>query len=134
MMDLETYISRYRGETRLQRLLHIGKTASDSALVTQAYELAEMQMKDDGNVLRYKEVFGDGKLWFKNFYYEFIINARKGEWVWKRDKILRASFHLYSSVSGLFWLLMSPLEIFIVVIRINNLTITHESFDIRLTG
>lgn len=61
MMDLETYISRYRGETRLQRLLHIGKTASDSALVTQAYELAEMQMKDDGNVLRYKEVFGDGK-------------------------------------------------------------------------
>lgn len=60
MMDLETYISRYRGETRLQRLLHIGKTASDSALVTQAYELAEMQMKEDGNVLRYKEVFGDG--------------------------------------------------------------------------
>ena len=59
-MDLEAYISRYRGETRLQRLLHIGKTAQDPALVTLAYELAEMQMKEDGNVFRYKEVFGDG--------------------------------------------------------------------------
>lgn len=58
-MDLEAYISRYRGETRLQRLLHIGKTATDAALITQAYELAEAQMKEDGNVLRYKEVFGD---------------------------------------------------------------------------
>jgi hypothetical protein len=60
-MDLEAYISRYRGETRLQRLLHIGKVATDASLVTQAYELAETQMKEDGNVLRYKEVFGDGK-------------------------------------------------------------------------
>lgn len=58
-MDLEAYISRYKSETRLQRLLHIGKTASDASLVTQAYELAETQMKEDGNVLRYKEVFGD---------------------------------------------------------------------------
>ena len=60
-MDLEAYIGRYRGETRLQRLLHIGKTATDPTLVTQAYELAEAQMKEHGNVLRYKEVFGDGK-------------------------------------------------------------------------
>jgi hypothetical protein len=60
-MDLEAYISRYRGETRLQRLLHIGKVSTDASLVTQAYELAETQMKEDGNVLRYKEVFGDGK-------------------------------------------------------------------------
>jgi hypothetical protein len=59
-MDLEAYIGRYRGETRLQRLLHIGKVATDPSLVTLAYELAEMQMKEDGNALRYKEVFGDG--------------------------------------------------------------------------
>lgn len=58
-MDLEAYIGRYRGETRLQRLLHIGKTASEASTVTHAYELAEAQMKEDGNVLRYKEVFGD---------------------------------------------------------------------------
>ena len=51
-MDLEAYISRYRGETRLQRLLHIGKTVLDPSMVTQAYELAEAQMKEDGNVLR----------------------------------------------------------------------------------
>lgn len=62
-MDLEAYIGRYRGETRLQRLLHIGKTSPDASLVTQAYELAEIQMKEDGNVLRYKEVFGDGTQW-----------------------------------------------------------------------
>ena len=86
MMDLETYISRYRGETRLQRLLHIGKTASDSAFVTQAYELAEMQMKVDGNVLRYKEVFGDGKFWFSNYYSGFIIVSRKREWVWNETR------------------------------------------------
>ncbi|CAB9517960.1 signalosome complex subunit 1 [Seminavis robusta] len=59
MMDLEAYIQKYKGETRLQRLLHIGKVAQDASLVTQAYELAETQMKEDGNVLRYKEVFGD---------------------------------------------------------------------------
>lgn len=59
-MDLEAYISRYDGETRLQRLLHIGKAAGDASTVTQAYELAEAQMKVAGNVIRYKEVFGDG--------------------------------------------------------------------------
>jgi len=63
MLDLETYIRKYRGETRLQRLLHIGKTSEDDQLVTQAYELAEAQMKEDGNVVRYREVFGDGT-WF----------------------------------------------------------------------
>jgi hypothetical protein len=60
-MDLDAYIARYRGETRLQRLLHIGKATPDSGLANQAYELAEQQMKQDGNALRYKEVFGDGK-------------------------------------------------------------------------
>ena len=51
-MDLEAYIGRYRGETRLQRLLHIGKTAPEAALAVQAYELAEAQMKEDGNIER----------------------------------------------------------------------------------
>lgn len=59
-MDLEAYMSRYDGETRLQRLLHIGNSANDASTVTQAYEMAEAQMKLDGNVIRYKEVFGDG--------------------------------------------------------------------------
>ena len=60
-MDLDAYISRYRGETRLQRLLHIAKTTDDNDLAKQAYELAEQQMRSDGNALRYKEVFGDGE-------------------------------------------------------------------------
>ena len=59
-MDLEAYMSRYEGETRLQRLLYIGKSACDGFTAMQAYEMAEAQMKVDRNVIRYSEVFGDG--------------------------------------------------------------------------
>jgi hypothetical protein len=57
-MDLEAYISRYSGETRLQRLLLIAKTTPSDALANQAFNLAEEQMKRDGNIKRYNEVFG----------------------------------------------------------------------------
>ena len=57
-MDLEAYVGRYSGETRLQRLLLIARTAADDDLADQAFGLAEQQMKADGNVRRYKEVFG----------------------------------------------------------------------------
>ena len=57
-MDLESYIARYSGETRLQRLLLIAQRTSDEAIAAQAFTLAEAQMKQDGNVRRYKEVFG----------------------------------------------------------------------------
>eukprot|EP00980_Cylindrotheca_fusiformis_P001255 scaffold332_cov117-Cylindrotheca_fusiformis.AAC.15 len=57
-MDLETYIARYTGETRLQRLLLIAQQTPDDAIATQAFGLAETQMKQDGNVERYKQVFG----------------------------------------------------------------------------
>eukprot|EP00339_Tiarina_fusa_P009995 CAMPEP_0117011940 /NCGR_PEP_ID=MMETSP0472-20121206/10160_1 /TAXON_ID=693140 ORGANISM="Tiarina fusus, Strain LIS" /NCGR_SAMPLE_ID=MMETSP0472 /ASSEMBLY_ACC=CAM_ASM_000603 /LENGTH=474 /DNA_ID=CAMNT_0004714891 /DNA_START=56 /DNA_END=1480 /DNA_ORIENTATION=+ len=57
-MDLESYIGRYTGETRLQRLLLIARTTADDALAAQAFDMAEAQMKEDGNVNRYKEVFG----------------------------------------------------------------------------
>jgi 26S proteasome subunit RPN7 len=56
-MDLETYIARYTGATRLQRLLLIAKTTPDETLAQQAFDLAEEQMKQDGNVRKYKEVF-----------------------------------------------------------------------------
>lgn len=57
-MDLEAYISRYRGETRFQRLLWIAKMTPDNAVSNQAFQLMESQLKADGNVRRYKEVFG----------------------------------------------------------------------------
>ena len=57
-MDLEAYISRYSGETRLQRLLLIANTTPSDALANQAFSLAEEQIKRDGNVKRYNEVFG----------------------------------------------------------------------------
>jgi hypothetical protein len=63
-MDLETYASRYSGETRLRRLLLIAQTTSDNELSDQSFHLAEQQMKHDGNVIRYNEVFrvgGGGK-------------------------------------------------------------------------
>jgi hypothetical protein len=57
-MDYESYIARYTGETRLQRLLLIARTTPDEALASQAFDMAEQQMREDGNVKRYKEVFG----------------------------------------------------------------------------
>ena len=68
-MDLDSYIARYTGETRLKRLLSIAVTAgqqqqhqkSGSIHLSQrqrALQLAERQMRRDGNVLLYREVFG----------------------------------------------------------------------------
>lgn len=57
-MDLETYIARYSGETRLKRLLMVAKTTEDEDEGQQAYAMAEQQMKKDGNIKVYKEVFG----------------------------------------------------------------------------
>jgi hypothetical protein len=57
-MDLDSYIAKYSGETRLQRLLVVARTTSDEALAAQAFRLAEVQMRADGNVKKYKEVFG----------------------------------------------------------------------------
>ena len=59
-MDLDSYIGRYTGETRLQRLLLIIKTCSDQDTALQALKLLEQQVKTDGNVKRYKEIFGSG--------------------------------------------------------------------------
>lgn len=58
-MDLESYMSRYSGETRLQRLLVIAQSmTSDETLAAQAFDMAEKQMKENRNVVRYTEVFG----------------------------------------------------------------------------
>jgi hypothetical protein len=57
-MDFESYIARYTGGTRLQRLLLVARTTPDETLAAQAFAMAEEQMKADGNVKRYKEVFG----------------------------------------------------------------------------
>jgi len=51
-------MTRYSGETRLQRLLLVARTTADEALAAQAFRMAEQQMKEDGNVKKYKEVFG----------------------------------------------------------------------------
>jgi len=51
-------VSRYAGETRLQRLLLIARTTRDETLASQAFDMAEQQMREDGNVKQYKEVFG----------------------------------------------------------------------------
>jgi hypothetical protein len=56
-MDLETYSSRYDGETRLQRLVLIGQMSPDESVAQQAFDLAEQQLRQDGNVKRYKEIF-----------------------------------------------------------------------------
>jgi COP9 signalosome complex subunit 1 len=78
-MDLvESIIHRYRGEARLQRLLWVARhssessspntstnnsnnsssSSSSSSFQTAAYQAAARQMKEAGNVHRYKEVFG----------------------------------------------------------------------------
>mmetsp|Transcript_17296 Transcript_17296/g.26762 ORF Transcript_17296/g.26762 Transcript_17296/m.26762 type:complete len:516 (-) Transcript_17296:158-1705(-) len=57
--DLETYIGRYHpsSETRLQRLLFIGEHAPDPGGSSLAWDLAERQMRECGNVRKYREVF-----------------------------------------------------------------------------
>lgn len=69
-MDLESYIARYTGETRLKRLLFIaaagpqqqdgGGNGIELAQRQRALKLAELQMRRDGNALLYREVFGSG--------------------------------------------------------------------------
>lgn len=59
-MDLDSYIGRYSGETRLKRLLLIAETTADDALANRAFDMVEQQLRRDGNVQRYKEIFGDG--------------------------------------------------------------------------
>ena len=56
-MDLESYIAKYTGQTRLERLLLVASTTTDAALSAQAYRLAVQQLKTDGNVRKYKEIF-----------------------------------------------------------------------------
>jgi len=67
-MDLESYIARYTGETRLKRLLSIaaagpqgGGNGIELSQRQRALKLAELQMRRDGNALLYREVFGNGE-------------------------------------------------------------------------
>jgi hypothetical protein len=58
-LDLESYASRYTGITRLQRLLLIAKSVPSDEISQQAFDLVEQQMRQDGNVLGYRHVFGN---------------------------------------------------------------------------
>lgn len=62
-MDVDSYIARYTGETRLKRLLSIAVAGSqiDLSQRQRALKLAEQQMRRDGNALLYKEVFGESE-------------------------------------------------------------------------
>ena len=62
-MDVDSYIARYTGETRLKRLLSIAVAGPqiDLSQRQRALKLAEQQMRQDGNALLYKEVFGDSE-------------------------------------------------------------------------
>lgn len=67
-MDLDSYIARYTGETRLKRLLSIAAAGSQQeknhvelSQRQRALELAERQMRRDGNAMLYKEVFGESE-------------------------------------------------------------------------
>jgi hypothetical protein len=82
-MDLESYIGRYSGETRLRRLISIaqGRRSEYDLIQRQsALDLAEQQMIKDGNVQLYRQVFaGRGgrifnmDLFESKFYYLFIF-------------------------------------------------------------
>lgn len=62
-MDVDSYIARYTGETRLKRLLSIAVAGSqiDLSQRQRALKLAEQQMRRDGNALLYNEVFGESE-------------------------------------------------------------------------
>eukprot|EP00568_Trieres_chinensis_P000074 CAMPEP_0183304006 /NCGR_PEP_ID=MMETSP0160_2-20130417/9247_1 /TAXON_ID=2839 ORGANISM="Odontella Sinensis, Strain Grunow 1884" /NCGR_SAMPLE_ID=MMETSP0160_2 /ASSEMBLY_ACC=CAM_ASM_000250 /LENGTH=91 /DNA_ID=CAMNT_0025466991 /DNA_START=86 /DNA_END=357 /DNA_ORIENTATION=+ len=59
LFDVEVYAARYdpQSETRLQRLLHVAKYAPNDEMKRIAYGMAEVQMRETGNVRRYREVF-----------------------------------------------------------------------------
>lgn len=62
-MDLDSYIARYTGESRLKRLLSIAVTGGVSMPQRQrALLLAERQMRRDRNALLYKEFFAPGEV------------------------------------------------------------------------
>ena len=70
---LDSIVSRYQGEGRLQRLLFVAQTAATAsasaashndpdrnqldALAREAYEAALHQIQQAGNVVRYKELY-----------------------------------------------------------------------------
>jgi len=69
-MDLDSYATRYTGQTRLRRLLSIStgnipsgsSTGNDDLARRQrALSLAEKQMRRDGNTVLYRGVFGGGE-------------------------------------------------------------------------
>lgn len=59
LFDLETYISRYDvlSETRLQRLLFVAKRGKSDDVCRLAYQLAERQVREAGNMRKYREIF-----------------------------------------------------------------------------
>ena len=58
MFDVEAYISHYTGATRLERLSVIAHhPSSDAGLSAHAFALIEQQCKQDGNLVKYKEMF-----------------------------------------------------------------------------
>jgi len=61
MFDLDSYISHYTGATRLERLDRIAQTSwkNDPILADQALALLEQQCKQEGNVIKYREIFED---------------------------------------------------------------------------
>jgi len=61
MFDLDSYISHYTGATRLERLDRIAQTSwkNDPILTDQAFALLEQQCKQEGNVIKYREIFED---------------------------------------------------------------------------
>jgi len=60
LFDLESYTSRYdpSSETLLQRLLFIARHAPSKDLATSAFTLLEKFLRERGNHVRYREVFG----------------------------------------------------------------------------
>jgi len=62
-MDLDSYIARYTGETRLKRLLSIALVGGvDISQRQRALLLAERQIRRDRNALLYKEFFAPGEV------------------------------------------------------------------------
>jgi len=58
MFDVEAYISQYTGATRLERLSVIAyHPSSDAGLSAHAFALIEQQCKQDGNVVKYQDIF-----------------------------------------------------------------------------
>lgn len=59
MMELDSYVDRYSGETRLRRLISIAQRGPPENK-KEALDLAEHQMKRDGNLQLYRRIFCSG--------------------------------------------------------------------------